>query len=136
MSLYTDAAADALALLTEFGQVMTLTVKGAMAYNPATATVTASTTNYTGRGVLLDYDDKGNAGARFDPNLVSSGIQGTGLIQRGDKYVLLATAGMPASISPGASIATAAGELWSVVNVKTLAPAGTPVLHELQVRRG
>jgi hypothetical protein len=135
MTFYTDAAADALEVLAEFGQAMTLSIPGASTYDPTTRSATATDTSYPCTGVILDYTDKGAAGKRVEPGLVSQGVPGASLTERGDKYAFIAAADLAVTPTQGSKLTTAAGELWTVSNVKTLAPAGEAVMHEVQLRR-
>lgn len=117
---YDVAAATALRLLTNFGTDFTLTrtalAAGDDPFDPGTETDTA----YTVKGVLLDYDDRA--------------MDGT-IIRVGDRRAYIAASGLAVTPRIGDAL-TAVSEVYSVVNAKPLNPAGTAVVHELQVRRG
>lgn len=117
MSLSTKLSAVAQRLLAKYGQSMTLSRDTPGSYDPATATVTNTTTTAADSGVIFPYADG------------LSMVEGS-LIQRGDQQVFIniATAPRPADrLTVGAKV-------YNVINVKEIAPAGTSVLYELQVR--
>lgn len=123
MTLYTELATVADELLAEFGQAVTIRHRTAGAYDPATGSVTVTTTDETGRAALFDF------------GLHQSGTSFTAgaLIQAGDKQMLLSPVGITAP-KPG-DHAIAAGVTWNVSAVKETAPAGTVVIYELLLRR-
>lgn len=114
---YDDIAATASELLAEFGQDVTLTRGTAGTYNPATGKATVSDTTATGKGVVLDYNQRD--------------IDGT-LIRQGDQRVYLS---VDIGVTPqtGDSL-TLGGKEWAVITSRTLAPAGTAVIHDVQIR--
>jgi hypothetical protein len=116
VTFYANAAATALRMLTSYGQSVTLTRSVPGAYNTATgATATATVTTTTGKGVLLDY-------AQRD-------MDGT-LIREGDQRCYASLSVVPLS----GDTLTAGGVVFEVVASRTLAPAGTAVLHDMQLR--
>lgn len=117
MTFYADMAATAGELLAEFGQDVTLVRGLTGAYTPATGTATVSGTNSYGKGVVLDYNQRD--------------IDGT-LVRQGDQRVYLS---VDVGVTPqtGDSLLIG-GQKWSVVASRTLAPAGTAVIHDVQVR--
>ena len=118
MSLYSELATVADELLTEFGQAVTIRHRTAGAYDPATGAVAVTTTDETGRGVLRDYKTRH--------------IDGT-MILRGDKYVLLSPVGITAPDTDDRIVI--GGVDYAVVSIETEAPAGTALLHTVQIRR-
>lgn len=116
MSVYDRAAATALRLLTKYGQAVTVKTRTAGAYNTATGSAAVTETTQAGVGAIFDY------GARD--------IDGT-LIQDGDKQVLLAPLPVAPEIDDTVSIG---GAVCTIKGIKTLAPGGTPVLYDLNVR--
>jgi hypothetical protein len=86
-------------------------------YDTATGGVVAPETTADCRAVMFPYGDE------F--------VDGT-LVLAGDQQVFM---GPDVSIdpAPGDSL-TWGGKTYQVIKVKTLRPAGVPVLHELQVR--
>lgn len=121
MAFYDEMAVMAVALITEFGQPVTLrdTVKGV--YDPATGKTGPDTvTERIAQGILLDF-----TGQEFQTN---------SLIKVGDKKLKIAASGLS---SPPTLLSKAViqGKTWSIVPpLKEISPAGTPLLYELQVR--
>lgn len=118
MTMYSDLASVANELLAEFGQSVTIRHRTSGAYDPATGSATVTTTDEAGNAAVFDYDTKH--------------IDGT-MIVRGDKYALLSPVGITAPDTDDRLIV--GGVEYSVVSVKTEAPAGTAVLHTVQIRR-
>lgn len=122
---YDEAAADALELLAEYGiNSVQVTTPGAGTYDASSATVSNTPTVDTGTGALLDYNLR---------DLGKSNAPGT-LIEATDKKLLLAPAGITIEPSPKTTIRFGS-TVYKVVTVKTVAPAGIPVLYILQVRK-
>lgn len=123
---YAEAQADALELIAEFGQSVTLTRSVPGAYDTATGTTGAATvTTQTVLAVEEAYHARS--------------IDGT-LILAGDKKLLvspLTAAGAAISAPKAEDTVTFSGDAspWTVKSVEALAPAGTPVLYTLQLRR-
>lgn len=115
---YTELAAVADELIVEFGQAVTVRHRTAGAYDPATGSAAVTVTDELGSGAVFDYATKQIDGS---------------MIQRGDKYVLLSPAGVTAP-EPDDRILVGATE-YGVVSVNTTSPAGTAVLHTVQIRR-
>lgn len=118
MSVYSSPAAAAVRLLTKFGRPVTLIKTTTGEYDPATGTVSQSTSSFPAVAADFAYELRD--------------IDGT-TIQRGDKRMLMApdVAQAPAN----GDVVQVGGESWSVISVDTLAPAGEPVLYTLQVRK-
>lgn len=120
MAFYDEMAATALALLSEFGQPVTIARTTPGGYDPATGGVTAPiTTSQAGSAVVREY--------------ARQHIDGT-LIQAGDKRVIVAASGLTFAPAPGDSV-TASGDVLQVVSVIERNPAGTALVYELQGRR-
>ena len=117
MSFYSETAADATEAIREFGQAIIITHLTSGAYNPATGTVSNTSTVQTGVAVELDYN--------------VSEIDGV-LIQRGDKKLLVSISGMTA-IAPE-DTCTVGGVAYTVKSVKPLSPGGVVLLYEVQAR--
>lgn len=118
MTFYSDLAADALELLREFGQSVTLARTTPGTYDAATSAPSAgSSVTYTGTGAVFDYSQRD--------------VDGTN-IRTGDRRVLLATSGM---VMPrtGDTITIGSTALTVVIG-REINPAGVPVLYEAQVR--
>lgn len=121
---YTKSAATALRLLTKFGRTVTLRKQTAGAYDPATSSSTVTTTDYTGTGALFDFNER----------LLGTQFADGQTYQVGDKKLLLAPAGITTDPAPG-DLLIFGSDTWTVLNIKTLEPAGTPVLYELHLRK-
>jgi len=121
---YDRMASTALRLIERFGQTITLrdTVPGE--YDPVTGSQTPDVeVNQPAQAVLQDYA------------LQQSGMsyaEGT-VIKQGDKKILVAAQGLtPPTLT---TTVIAGGATWTIVNIKEINPAGTPLVYELQGRR-
>lgn len=112
---YANTAATALRLLQRFGASATIKRETAGAYDPATGSNTVTTTNLITTACVFDYDQKY--------------IDGT-LILMGDKRAYLA----PAQVPKQGDKLTWQAKDYTVESVKAIAPAGTAVLYEAQIR--
>lgn len=121
---YDRMASTALRLIERFGQTITLrdTVPGE--YDPVTGGSPPDVeVDQPAQAILQDYA------------LQQSGMSyadGT-VIKQGDKKILVAAQG----ITPPTLTTTviADGATWTIVNIKEINPAGTPLVYELQGRR-
>lgn len=121
---YDRMAATALRLIEQFGQPITLrdTVPGD--YDPVTGAQTSDVeVTQPAQAILQDYA------------LQQSGMSyadGT-VIKQGDKKILVAAQGLtPPTLTMKV---LADGTTWTIVNIKEINPAGTPLVYELQGRR-
>lgn len=121
---YEEMAGVALELISEFGQTITLrdTVPGE--YDPVTGGSTPDVeVDQPAQAILQDYA------------LQQSGMsyaEGT-VIKQGDKKILVAAQGLtPPTLT---TTVIADGATWTIVNIKEINPAGTPLVYELQGRR-
>lgn len=119
MSVYTRPAATALRLLEKYGQHMTLTTRTTGTYVPATGTSAVTEAGQTVTGAVFDYP--------------AHKIDGT-LIRVGDKQVIVAASGLTVTPAPGMSVTDVDGNVFEVITAEALNPAGTAVIHTLQVR--
>ncbi len=109
-------------------QAVTLTHKSS-GYEPATDTATPTAPTQTGSGVVLEYATFIRSGARNEPD---------SLIQRGDRQLLLSplnSAGVP--LTPpiaGDTVTLASGVGYTITAVAPLAPAGTVIYFECNIR--
>ncbi len=115
-------------LLTKFGQSVTLTKTVQGSYDPTTGNITNTTTTQTGTGTILDYGTQ-QAGIYSAPG---------SLIQMGDKQLMLSAlktdgAALTAPVN-GDTVTDAAGKVWTITQVKAMAPAGTVVLYDCNLR--
>lgn len=114
---YDNLAETASELLEEFGTDLVLTRVASGAYDPDTGDVTNTETTHTGFGAAFDYE--------------SRDIDGT-KIKAGDQRILISVTGMA---EPEADDrVTVNGKTFTVVRSRTLAPAGVPVVFEVQAR--
>ena len=117
MSLYNDLALTADDLLAEFGQPVTIRHTEST-YDPSTGSSSQTVTDTVTVGAKFPYGDKA--------------INGT-LILSGDEQIYLSPVGV-SSLAVGDRVIFGA-DTYSIVRIKTIAPAGVAVVHELQVRR-
>ena len=112
MTFYSEMAAVAVELLTEFGQAVTLTRRTGKSIDPVTGAITPGTSSDQSTiGVIKPYAK----------NL----IDGT-LIQVGDKEAILSPAITPLTSD------TING--MQIVNITEVNPAGTVLVYKVQVR--
>ncbi|MGT2493126.1 hypothetical protein ACU4GD_28100 [Cupriavidus basilensis] len=123
MTFYQEMAETADELLREYGKQRVLRRLTPGQYDPDTGTVTEAVEDFPGTAALFDFELQ-SAGQAFAPG---------SLIQIGDKQCLLSPIGMPQPVI--GNLLLDGAEVWQVMNVKTVNPAGTPVLHELHLRR-
>lgn len=113
---HAEMAATALEMIADFGAPAAI-VTTATAYDPETDTNTGTPVSSPCMACVIDAE--------------KSHIDGT-LIQAGHRVALVPPQGIDTP-KPGAKLLWGGVEMPITV-VKTLAPAGVPVLHELQVR--
>lgn len=125
-TFYEEMADTALELIKEFGQPLIIRDAQDGSYDPVTGNeVPGSTVDQQAQGMLLDYSTQ-DAGAM--------NAAGT-LVQRGDKKILVAAAGLSSPPDLTSLLITADGQVWTAVNVRSTNPAGTPLVHEVHGRR-
>lgn len=119
-----DGAAEALAVVTEIGETVTLNKTEPGEYDPVTGQVGGATVTQTAKAVLDNY------------SLQSSGTQYSdgSMILRDDKKFLIPADGLAWAPTLETTI-TAAGQLWQVVSISTLNPTGAVLAYEIQGRR-
>ena len=120
-----QGAAEALAVVEEIGETITLTLEQVGSYDPVTGETTPSQTlTQTTKAILDNY------------SLQSSGTQYAdgSMIKRDDKKFFFGAAGLEWAPTLETKI-TAAGQLWQVVSVSTLNPTGETLAYEVQGRR-
>ncbi|EWC39549.1 hypothetical protein [Stutzerimonas stutzeri] len=117
-------AAEALAVVEEIGELITLTLVQPGSYDPVTGENTpGATLTQTVRAVLDNYSPQ------------SSGTQyadGT-MIKRDDKKFFFGAAGLEWAPTLETTI-TAAGQVWQIVSIVTLNPTGDVLAYEVQGR--
>ena len=124
-AFYDRMAATALRLIAQYGQAATLTEIIPGEYDPVTGNETGGVNlTQTGQLILLEYTSA-EAGI-----INASGS----LVQQGDKKIMLAAKGL-AWPPRNTTTVLADGLNWTIVNVKSTNPAGTPLVYELHGRR-
>lgn len=117
---YSGSQATATGLLQQFGRSITRHAATNGDYDPATGSGTATFTDSTRTGVLLNYTGK-DSGQQF--------VRGN-LVLATDKKLLI-DGSASALVTDQYTIGS---DRYSVISVSTLNPAGATVLHELHVR--
>lgn len=127
-AFYDRMAATALRLIERFGQTATLSdtpEPDPDDYDPVTGTgpVIVPVTQ-PGQVILLDY------------TVQEAGIINTAgsLVQQGDKKIMLAAKGLAWPPTMTTTILVD-GLTWTIINIKSTNPAGTPLVYELHGRR-
>lgn len=116
---YAKSAATAQRLLARFGQRVTLKRKSAGQYDPVTGEETPGIEAVQqAAAVLLDYSYQG------------SGEQMAEHIRKGDKRILIEAKGLQWPPDALTLLEDASGGVWQLEMVRTLAPAGLPVMYE------
>ena len=120
---YTKMQTTANKLLKGKGQAVTLSRQTAGAYDPATGTSTVVVTTQNGTGAIFDYEDKNVDGV---------------LILSGDKRLLLSAMSSTGSALTAPevndTVTDAGAVVRTITRIKTLAPAGTVVMYECNLR--
>lgn len=131
-AFYDRMAATALRLIAQFGQPATLIDVTPGGYDPDTGVTGPVTMERTGSAIVQDYNLRESGAAN---------LAGT-VIQQGDKKIMLAALttnddGDQVQIEPPTmnTKVTVDGVTWTVANIKSINPAGTPLLYEIQGRR-
>jgi hypothetical protein len=122
---YVDDRATAADMLAEDGQTVTLTYVGGGTYDPATGTTSgAAPSPATVKGAIF-------------PLSPFRKVQGN--VVEGDQQLLLAaedTSGAAITAPQvNGTITDANAQVWTIIAVEPLSPAGTDVLHDCIVRR-
>lgn len=111
-------------LIAAKGQAVTLTRLEAGPYDPATGEAAIVTTTQTGKGVILP---------------LSAFAKSTGNIVEGDQQLLLSALSTSAALNPiphvDDTVTDAGGNVWSLVAVEPLSPAGLDILYDCRIRR-
>ncbi len=133
MAFYDEMAVMALEMITEFGQPMIIRTTQPGEYDPDIGgEVPGPTFEQKAQGILLDF-----TGQEFQAN---------SLIQQGDKKIKIAAKGVSApellsTVVAGSNASnlhdyfTQPITMMTVINVKQVSPAGTPIIYEIQGRR-
>lgn len=129
---YQRMADTTLRLISRFGQTVTLRDETPGTFDPVTGGSTPGTiVDQSAQAILQDY------GAQQAGTSYAAGTE----IRQGDKKIMVAALttvdGQPAQLSPPkmTTKVIAGGVTWTIVNIKEINPAGTPLLYEIQGRR-
>lgn len=115
---YAELAFLSTELLTEFGQTVTVRNYTVPTYSPGSGTATPTYADTTRRGALFDF----GRGQVNGPG---------GLIQQGDKKLLLAPGTPPPSLEDHIIVG---GVEYTIAGISESNPAGTAVLYTLHLR--
>ena len=122
MDFYTKMQATANRMLKGKGQAITLSRQTAGTYDPATGTTPVTVTTQTGYGAVFDYADKNIDGVLIlsgDKQLLLSAVNSTGTALTAPEVNDTVTVGMV---------------VMTITRIKTLSPAGTTVLFDINLR--
>lgn len=132
MSFYDEMAELTLELIGEFGQTVILRDETPGEFDPVTGGSTPSVIiDQPAQAILQDY------GLQQSGTSYAAGTE----IRQGDKKVMVsalaAGEGGPKQLTPPqlTTLVIAGGVTWTIVNIKEINPAGTPLLYEIQGRR-
>jgi len=136
MTFYDEMASMATELLTEFGQEIVLTRPSLNFSNITNKPVSGGTINLTTIGVFTNIDRSLVDGTRIQDTDRVMVIDASVSPRMGD---LLDVSGMVTTESVGAApgIILSPGQAlsWTIVAIKDVNPAGTPICYFVQVRR-
>ena len=119
MSFYGDLQSTAAELLAEFGKPLTLRIQAGATYDPATQTNVPTYQDYSVSGLVLNYKGVTNEAGTY--------------VQTTDRRILVSVSTAPEPTT-GAQVVDGS-TVYVVQAVKSLSPAGTNLLFELQGRR-
>ena len=121
MSFYGNLQAKAASLIERFGQTVTLVSQSTTEADPVTGETTTTETSYQ------------VSGAVFDKNQIDSGEKYSGqtTVEAEDRICLMS--GTPVVPALGDRVVVGSTR-YSIVNVKTINPAGVDVLYEVAIR--
>jgi len=117
MSFYSEVAELALEVLTEFGQTITVNRETSSSFDPVLGIDTTVSSSFTGKGAAFEYK--------------ATEIDGT-VVQAGDIQLYLNATSTAPLIDDRITIDS---NVYEVMNVEQINPAGTPVLYILQLRK-
>lgn len=132
MSFYDEMAELTLELIAEFGQTVILRDETPGEFDPVTGGSTPSVIiDQPAQAILQDY------GLQQSGTSYAAGTE----IRQGDKKIMVAALttieGQSVQLTPPqlSTKVIAGGIVWTIVNIKEINPAGTPLLYEIQGRR-
>jgi hypothetical protein len=127
MSFYERIQKTADKLLKGKGQTVTLTTQSSGTYDPATGSATVTTSTQYAYGAVFEYNTL--QGGRYNGEET--------LIKEGDKQLLLSaykTDGTALTAPVVNDTVTISGVVYTITRIKPLAPAGTTVIYDCNIR--
>jgi hypothetical protein len=136
MTFYADMADTATDLLTEFGQEVTIT-RPSLNFDPVTNKPTSGgTVNNTTVGLFTNIDRSLVDGTRIQDTERVMVIDASFAPRMGDLVdVYGAVAAESVGAAPGIILSAGQAVAWTIVAIREINPAGTPVCYFVQVRR-
>lgn len=130
---YQRMANTTLRLISRFGQTVILRDETPGEFDPVTGGSTPSVIiDQPAQAILQDY------GSQQSGTSYAVGTE----IRQGDKKIMVSALttdddGQPKQLTPPqlTTLVIAGGVTWTIVNIKEINPAGTPLLYEIQGRR-
>ncbi len=114
---YSKTATSTDRILTKFGQEVTITRRTAGTYDTSTGVSAVTETTQSGIGAIFDWQNRD--------------VDGT-TIKTGDRRLLLSAVDITAPVVN--DTVTVGSVVFTVMQVKPLAPSGTVVLYEINLR--
>jgi len=136
MTFYADMADTATDLLTEFGQEVTIT-RPSLNFDPVTNKPTSGgTVNNTTVGLFTNIDRSLVDGTRIQDTERVMVIDASFAPRMGDLVdVSGAVVAESVGAAPGIILSEGQAVAWTIVAIRDINPAGTPVCYFVQVRR-
>ena len=117
MTFYSGLKSVSANLLQDKGRLLTFSRETETAFDPKTGKQNISASTYTGYGAAFNYNTKEIDGSN---------------IQNGDIRLLLES---PTTPPNNGDTATIDGNGYRIMNIKSVSPAGTVVVYQVQLRR-
>lgn len=117
MSFYSGLVTVAQRLLISKGKLLTFSRETSSAFDPILGHNTVSVSTYTGNGAAFDYNHREIDGE---------------IIQRGDIRLILEATTTAPTINDSVTIDS---DVYRVMEVRPISPAGTVVVYEIQLRK-
>lgn len=136
MTFYSEMADTATELLTEFGQEITIT-RPSLNFDPvANKPTSGGTVNNTTVGLFTNIDRSLVDGTRIQDTERVMVIDASFAPRMGDLVdVSGAVAAESVGAAPGIILSAGQAVAWTIVAIRDINPAGTPVCYFVQVRR-
>jgi len=136
MTFYADMATTATELLTEFGQDIVIT-RPSLNFDPVTnKPISGGTVNNTTVGMFTTINRSLVDGTRIQDTERVMVIDSSFAPRMGDLVdVSGAVAAENVGAAPGTILSAGQAVAWTIVAIRDINPAGTPVCYFIQVRR-